>query len=92
MIEGKGLGNKKNNRVNLSLSNEYLRKLKWMSQACGKRPTEFAGSLLEMMLDDPVKMYELQDQYCLYEAYRVRVVKAMGHTHYELPGGRYDHA
>jgi hypothetical protein len=90
MIEGKGLGNKKINRVNLSLSNEYLRKLKWIAQACEKRHTEMAGLLLEMILDDPVKMYELQDQYCLYDAYRVQVVRAMGNTHYQLPGGRYD--
>lgn len=90
MIVGKGLGNKKINRVNLSLSNEYHQKLKWIAQACGKRPTEMAGYLLEQILDDPGKMYELQDRLCLYESYRVRVVRAMGHTHYELPGGRYD--
>lgn len=86
----KGLGNKKVNRVNLSLSNEYLRKLKWISQACGKRPTELAGYLLEMVLDDPDKMFELQDQLCLYDAYRVQVIRHMGHTHYKLKGGRYD--
>jgi hypothetical protein len=90
MQERRGLGNKKINRVNLSLSNEYLLKLRWMAQACGFRPTELAGMLLEMILDDPQKMYDLQDEFCRYEAYRVRVVRMMGHTHYELPGGRYD--
>lgn len=90
MYEGRGLGNKKINRVNLSLSNEYDQKLKWMAQACSKRPTELAGILLEQILDDPEEMYRLQDQYCLYEAYRVRVIRSMGHTHYELPGGRSD--
>lgn len=90
MNDDRGLGNKKINRVNLSLSNEYDQKLKMMAHACGKRPTELAGVLLEQILDSPEEMYRLQAQYCLYDAYRVRVIRLMGHTHYELPGGRID--
>jgi hypothetical protein len=88
--QGRGLGDKKVNRVNLSMSNEYSKKLKWMAQACGMKPTEFAGRLVETMLDNPQAMYKLQDEYCQYEAYRVRIFRSMGHTHYELPGGRSD--
>lgn len=90
MNDDRGLGNKKCNRVNLSLTNEYHQKLKWMAIACGMRPTELAGYLLEMVLDDPFRMNDLQDQFCKYDAYRVVVIRLMGHTHYELPGGRWD--
>lgn len=88
MFEERGLGNKKINRVNVSLSNDYKRKLKMMARACEMSPTTLAGILIMDALDDPVKMYALQDAHCKYEAYRVRVFKAMGYTHFELPGGR----
>jgi hypothetical protein len=74
MIEGKGLGNKKINRVNLSLTNEYDSKLRRLSIACGMRHTELAGMMLEQSLDNPYFVDELQKEYCKHAAYRIIVI------------------
>ncbi|MGD6778854.1 hypothetical protein ACQCT3_00645 [Sutcliffiella horikoshii] len=76
MIEGKGLGNKKINRVGVSLSNSYLKKLNWLATACQKKPTTLAGLILERCLDDAVMVEQLQNEFSVYEAYRVLPFKS----------------
>jgi hypothetical protein len=75
MIEGKGLGGKKPARKNVYLSNEYEKKLNMLATSCGKKPGELARMILERALDDSMTVNELQNEYCLYAAYRVRLVK-----------------
>lgn len=71
MIERKGLGGKKVNRVNISLSNSYESKLKRLAIACNIKPTTLAAHLVEMALDDNRLVSRLQDEYCTQSAYRV---------------------
>ncbi|MCM2534610.1 hypothetical protein NDK43_22535 [Neobacillus pocheonensis] len=60
MIEGKGLGNKKVNRVGLSLSNRYDNKLRKLTTACNLKHTTLAGILLEKSLDNIQLVHEMQ--------------------------------
>lgn len=72
MIEGKGLGGKKINRVNVSLSNKYETKLRRLAAACNNmRPTTLAGLLIELSLDSTELVAVLQDRYNVHNAYRV---------------------
>lgn len=71
MIEGKGLGGKKIDRVNVSLSNKYKTKLNRLATACNMRPTTLACLLIERCLDDPSTVAELQEEFGVYSAYRV---------------------
>lgn len=71
MIEEKGLGNKKINRVNISLSNRYFSKLKKLSISCNMRWTTLSGLIIEMFLNDPRLMKKIQDEYCTEPIYRV---------------------
>ncbi|RHW37336.1 hypothetical protein D1B31_16360 [Neobacillus notoginsengisoli] len=91
MIEGKGLGGKKVNRVNVSLSNEFNRKLNRLATACNMRPTTLAGLLVERCLDSAEVIVELQKQYCLHSAYKIMPVKRNGELSYLLnDNGRED--
>lgn len=74
MIEGKGLGNKLVNRVNVSLSNEYETKLQKLATACNKKPTTLARMLLERCLDDAMIVNEFQREYCTQKAYRIVII------------------
>ncbi|MFS0822194.1 hypothetical protein [Bacillus sp. 1P02SD] len=78
MIEGKGLGSKKINRVNLSLSNSYNKKLNRLATACNMKPTTLAARLVELSLDNNKLVSQLQDEYCTHHAYRVIPVKKYG--------------
>lgn len=86
MIEGKGLGGKKINRVGLSISNEYDSKLRKLATACNMKHTTLAGLLVEMSLDNVQLINDLQNEYCLQRAYRVRLVRGNGELHYVLSG------
>jgi hypothetical protein len=84
MIEGKGLGGKKVNRVGVSLSNMYSLKLNRLATACNMKPTTLAGLLIEKCLDDPQLIAELQREYCTHSAYKILLVHKSGELHYVL--------
>lgn len=86
MIEGKGLGGKKINRVNVSLSNKQDSKLRRLATACNLKPTTLAGLLIEKGLNNAELVSELQREYCTQAAYRVIVVKNNGELNYVLSG------
>jgi hypothetical protein len=88
MIEGKGLGGKKINRVNVSLTNKYSLKLNRLSTACNLKPTTLAGKLIENCLDNPQLVAELQKEYCTQSAYRVLLINKGGELHYVLNDNR----
>lgn len=90
MIEGKGLGGKKVNRVNVSLSNRFSAKLNRLAVACNMRPTTLAGLLIERCLDNPNLVMELQEDRSVHSAYRVLPVKDYnsGEMLYVLNEGR----
>lgn len=90
MIEGKGLGGKRVNRVGLSLSNDHALKLNRLSTSCEMKPTTLAGLILERCLDNPQFVFELQKEFCKYAAYRVLPVNKNGSVQYILNGGRDD--
>jgi hypothetical protein len=75
MIDGKGLGDKRINRVNVSLSNQYKNKLNRLATACNMRPTELAGYLIQQCLDNLKFVDQLQQERCIHPAYRVTVVR-----------------
>lgn len=75
MIEGKGLGNKKVNRVNLSMTNEYESKLRRLATACNMKPTPFACMLIELCLDDQEFVRNLQREFGVHNAYKVEPVR-----------------
>lgn len=76
MIEGKGLGNKKVNRVNVSLTNDYDSKLRRLAIACNMRPTTLAALLIELSLDSSALISYLQENYNVHKAYRVLPVES----------------
>jgi hypothetical protein len=86
LIEGKGLGGKKVNRVNLSLANEYDNKLKKLATACNMDHTPLARLILEKCLDDAQFVNELQKEYCTQKAYKIRLVLDKGVITYVLTG------
>lgn len=84
MIEGKGLGGKKVNRVNVSLTNKLSLKLNRLATACNMKPTTLAGLLIERCLNDPGIITQLQKEYCTQSAYKVVLVNNGGELHYSL--------
>lgn len=84
MIEGKGLGNKKINRVNLSLTNLELVKLKQLATACNMSPTTMAAHIVAMALDSSSIVHNLQEKYCINDAYRVVLMSIQGRTRYKV--------
>jgi hypothetical protein len=89
LIEGKGLGNKKVNRVGVSLSNRYDNKLKRLANACNMKHTTLAAYLIEKALDNIQQVNEIQNEFCTENAYRVIPIRNNGEIHYTLRG-RYD--
>lgn len=87
MIEGKGLGGKRINRVNVSLDNKTNQKLNKLATACQTKPTTLARMLIERCLNDPVIVAEFQDESAVYSAYRVIPVNVKGEIEYVLSGG-----
>ncbi|MEC1726909.1 hypothetical protein P9E34_19550 [Schinkia azotoformans] len=71
MIEGKGLGGKKVNRVNMSLSNRYDTKLKRLATSLNIRPTTLAERLIVFCLESPELVSILQKKYSVHDAYKV---------------------
>lgn len=84
MIEGKGLGGKKVNRVNVSMTNRMNQKLNKLATACNMRPTTLAGLLIEKSLDNVQLVSELQHEYAVHTAYRVLPVKNQGSIEYVI--------
>jgi hypothetical protein len=89
MIEEKGLGNKKVNRVGVSLSNRNDSKLRKLATACNMKHTTLAGLLIEKALNNIQLVHEMQKEYCTQSAYRVLPVNKNGEIEYVL-NGRYD--
>lgn len=72
MIEGKGLGDKKINRVNISLSNHYDTKLRRLATSLNiKYHTTLAHKLITICLDSEELIDYLQTQYTIHAAYKV---------------------
>ncbi len=75
MIEGKGLGDKKVNRVNISLTNHYDTKLKRLARSLNLHHTTLAHELLTLCLDSPELIDHLQNEYTIHNAYKVLPLK-----------------
>lgn len=84
MIEGKGLGGKKVNRVNISMTNRMNQKLNKLATACNMRPTTLAGLLIEKSLDNVQLVSELQSEFAVHTAYRVLLIRNQGSIEYVL--------
>lgn len=87
MIEGKSLGGKRICRVNISLTNAENQKLSKLATACNMRPTTLAHLLITRCLDDPLLVSRLQDEFGIYNAYRVVPVNHNGEIQYMLRDG-----
>ncbi|MDQ0412752.1 hypothetical protein [Mesobacillus stamsii] len=88
MIEGKGLGGKKVNRVNVSLCNRMNQKLNKLATACNMRPTTLACMLIEKSLDNVQLVSDLQQEHAVHNAYRVIPIQTKGTIEYVLSEGR----
>jgi hypothetical protein len=86
MIEGKGLGNKRVNRVNLSLTNREMKNLKLLANACGIDHSVLARKILLLCLEDEMIVNKLQERYCTQRAYKVVFLRNNGEVHYTLTG------
>jgi hypothetical protein len=86
MIEEKGLGGKKVNRVGPSLSNHYDKNLRRLATACNMPHTKLAGEFLEYCLDNEDIFNCFQSKYCTQKAYKLRFVRNKGKVHYVLTG------
>ena len=69
---------KRLNRVNISLSNEYDSKLNKLSIACNTRPTTLAELIVRQVLDNSSYVHHLQDQYNIYPAFKILIVNENG--------------
>lgn len=72
---GRGTGNKKVTRVNMSLDNKDSFKLERLAIACNTKPTTLANLILHRALNDPILIKELQDEFCLHSAYRILPIR-----------------
>jgi hypothetical protein len=86
LIEGKGLGGKRVNRVNASLSNKEDSDLRKLATACGMKHTELTWHFIRRCLYDPVIVNEFQKEYCIQSAYKVVTIQENGELHYVLRG------
>lgn len=87
MIEGKGLGGKRVNRMNMSLTNKEEADLQKLATSCGfKYKATLAHKILVQCLYDSSFVNELQKEYCTQSAYRVVLVNNEGEIHYTLSG------
>lgn len=90
MIEGKGLGDKKVNRVNVSISNKNESKLRRLATACNMKPTSLAGLLIEISLNNVGLVDKLQKEYCTQTSYRVILINNGSGELVYLLNGRED--
>ena len=82
MIEGKGLGGKKVNRVNVSMTNRMNQKLNKLATACNMRPTTLACLLIEKSLDNVQLISDLQREFAIHTAYKVLPIRnQIGRAH-----------
>lgn len=86
MIEGKGLGNKKINRINLSVTNTVNKNLNRLAVACNMRPTTLAAHILETSLNDPSFVHKLQSDLNVYQPYKLVPVQNKGVIEYVIKG------
>lgn len=75
MIEGKGLGGKRINRVNLSLDNKTNNKLSKLAIACNMPKTTLARMILEIGLSNADVVNELQEKFNTNQKYRIYPIK-----------------
>lgn len=85
-IEGKGLGNKKINRVNLSLTDQQFMRLKRLSISLNIRITTLAALLIEKSLSDVTLINELQQEFTTQKAYKIVPIQNNGELKYALTG------
>jgi hypothetical protein len=88
--EEMGCGGKRINRINISVSNKTLNKIKRLSTSCNMRPTTLVGEILERFLNDPSLVDAFQEEYNLQPSYRVTIVKNRGKVTYALKNGVYE--
>jgi hypothetical protein len=74
MIEGKGLGGKRINRVSASFTNKEDGDLNKLATACNKKQAEMLWILARRCLYDPMILNELQKEYCTQAAYKIVLV------------------
>jgi hypothetical protein len=75
MFEGRGLGNKKINRINISVSNETLNKVTRLATSCNMKNTSLVGLIIERALNNLSYVDELQREFNVQPSYRVTPIK-----------------
>ncbi|MDQ6600910.1 hypothetical protein [Bacillus salipaludis] len=86
MIVSKGGGNKKINRVNLSLTDKQFMNLKRLSIKLNIRHTKLAALIIEKCLSNVQLINDLQNEYCTQKAYRIVPINKNGELTFTLIG------
>jgi hypothetical protein len=86
MINEKGLGGKRINRLNLSITNEDEKNINMLATACGMKPASIAYEIFLRGLNDIQLLNELQKEYCIQSAYRIVFIQHDGRLEYTLAG------
>jgi hypothetical protein len=80
----RGRGKSKVNRVGTSLSNKDFFKLSRLATACNMKHTTLANIIINKYLNDSDVIKELQEEHCLYSAYRVIPINVHGSSELEF--------
>lgn len=75
----RGLGGKRCNRVNTSLSNRDLFKLNRLATSCNMKPTTLASDIIHWALNNLDYVVKIQQEHCLYSAYKIIPIKDYNH-------------
>jgi hypothetical protein len=86
LIEGKGLGGKRINKVAISLTNKDNNKLSRLATATGMKKAQLCGYIVEKMINDVNFINQIQEEFCLIQSYRITPIKNNGNTIYALNG------
>jgi hypothetical protein len=74
MIEGKGLGGKRCNRLATSITNKEESDLVKLSTACGMSKSEMTHYMINHCLYNGTFVSSVQKEYCTQKAYKVVLV------------------
>jgi hypothetical protein len=86
MIEGKGLGGKRVNRLKLSLTNSDESDLAKLATACNMKKSELGYHMFQYLIHNPEFLNYIQKEYCTQKAYKVVLVNKNGNKQLALTG------
>lgn len=84
MPEIKRLSEKRLNRVNLSLTDAYKKKLDMLAVSCNMHPTTMAEVMVRLCLDNANTINYLQEKYNVNPEYKILPIREDGELRFTL--------